>query len=307
MKKYILNICGFLLVLISSMSVNAQQESQYTQYMYNTISFNPAYAGNRGSLTAMAIYRNQWVGLDGAPETLNFSVNTPLGYGRVGLGLGVISDKIGPSAENTITTDFSYAIRLNRYGMKLSFGLKGGINILDIDVDKLTIYDPNDQDLVNRSVASPVLGAGVYLHTDRWYVGLSSPNMLETEHYDDIKVSTATEKMHLYLTLGYVFDLNYDLKFKPAILTKGVVGSPLSVDVSANFLFRERVTLGAAYRWDAAVSALAGFQINDNIMIGYSYDYETTELSNYNDGSHEIFLRFELGTRRRNKVNPRFF
>ncbi|GGW36412.1 PorP/SprF family type IX secretion system membrane protein [Arenibacter certesii] len=306
MKKYILNICGFLIVLISSV-VNAQQDSQYTQYMYNTISFNPAYAGNRGSLTAMATYRNQWVGLDGAPETLSFSLSTPIGLGPVGLGLGVISDKIGPSAENTITADFSYTLRLNRYGMRLSFGLKGGVNMLDIDVDKLMIYDPNDQNLVNRSIVSPIVGAGLYLHANKWYVGLSSPNMLETEYYDDVKVSTATEKMHVYLTAGYVFDLNYDFKFKPAILTKGVVGAPISVDVSANFLFRERITLGAAYRWDAAVSALAGFQVNDNIMIGYSYDYETTELSNYNDGSHEIFLRFELGTRRRNKVNPRFF
>ncbi|NKI28406.1 type IX secretion system membrane protein PorP/SprF [Arenibacter sp. 6A1] len=307
MKKALLKICGIICVLLSNLSVNAQQYSQYTQYMYNTISFNPAYAGNRGSLTAMAIYRNQWVGLDGAPETLNFSINTPLGVDRVGLGLGVTSDKIGPSSENTISTDFSYTIQLNSNNVKLSFGLKAGINLFEIDTDKLLIYDPNDHDLVNRNVLSPVVGTGFYLHSNRWYLGFSSPNLLETDHYDDIKVSTAKEKMHVFLTAGYVFDLNSDLKFKPAVLTKVVAGAPIGVDFSANFLLQERVTLGAAYRWDAAVSALAGFQINENIMIGYSYDYDTTELSNYNDGSHEIFLRFELGTRTRYKVNPRFF
>ncbi|MDX1365258.1 MAG: type IX secretion system membrane protein PorP/SprF [Arenibacter latericius] len=307
MKKNLVKTCGVIILLFAALTANGQSDSQFTQYMYNAMSFNPAYAGNRGSLTFMATYRNQWVGLEGAPKTLNFSVHTPMGLNRVGLGLGVTSDKIGPSSENTVTTDFSYTIQLNRNNMKLSFGLKAGLNLLDIDKNKLMIYDPNDFDLENKNIAAPVIGTGFYLHSDKWYVGLSTPNILETEEYDDIKVSTATEKMHFYLIAGYVFDLNSEFKFKPAILTKAVSGAPVSVDVSANFLFHERVTLGAAYRWDAAVSALAGFQVNENIMIGYSYDYGTTALSNYNDGSHEIFIRFELGTRIQNKVNPRFF
>jgi type IX secretion system PorP/SprF family membrane protein len=138
-------------------------------------------------------------------------------------------------------------------------------------------------------------------------LGLSSPNLLETEHYDDVQVSTATEKTHVYFIGGYVFTLNSNLKLKPAVLAKGVMGAPLAVDISANALLYNKVSFGLAYRLDAAVSGMAGFQVNDHIMIGYAYDYDTTELGNYNSGSHEIFLRFELGTKLRAKVNPRFF
>jgi type IX secretion system PorP/SprF family membrane protein len=286
--------------------VQAQQDSQYTQYMYNTVSVNPAYAGTRGSLSMLGIYRNQWVGLDGAPETLNFSANSPIGIQGVGVGLGFTSDKIGPSAESIITADFSYTIPISE-NTKLSFGIKGGLSLLDLDPNKLLIYDPNDYDLSQKSYSSPIVGAGLYLHSEKWYVGLSSPNLLETEHYDDVQLSTATEKTHIYLIGGYVFTLNPNLKLKPAVLAKGVIGAPLAVDVSANALLYDKVTFGLAYRLDAAVSGMAGFQVNNNIMIGYGYDYDTTGLGNYNSGSHEIFLRFELGTKLRAKVNPRFF
>jgi type IX secretion system PorP/SprF family membrane protein len=274
--------------------------------MYNTVSINPAYAGTRGSLSMLGDYRNQWIGLDGAPETLNFSVHSPIGVQGVGLGLGFTSDKIGPSVESIVTADFSYTVNVSE-GTQLSFGLKGGFSFLDIDPTKLVIYDPNDYDLSENNYRSPIIGAGLYLHSENWYLGLSSPNFLETDHYDDVQVSTATEKTHVYFIAGYVFTLNPNLKLKPTLLAKAVSGAPLAIDVSANALLYDRVTLGLAYRFDAAVSALAGFQVNDNIMIGYAYDYDTTPLGNYNDGSHEIFLRFELGTKLRAKVNPRFF
>ena len=286
--------------------MQAQQDSQYTQYMYNTVSVNPGYAGTRGSLSMVGIYRNQWVGLEGAPETLNFSVNSPIGVQGVGVGLGFTSDKIGPSTESIITADFSYTIPVSE-GTKLSFGVKGGLSLLDLDPNKLLIYNPNDYDLSQKTYSSPVVGAGLYLHSDSWYLGLSSPNLLETEHYDDVQVSTATEKTHVYFIGGYVFTLNSNLKLKPAVLAKGVMGAPLAVDISANALLYNKVSFGLAYRLDAAVSGMAGFQVNDHIMIGYAYDYDTTELGNYNSGSHEIFLRFELGTKLRAKVNPRFF
>lgn len=297
----------FVLGVMGMQSVSAQQDAQYTQYMYNTVSINPGYAGSRGMLSVLGLYRNQWVGLEGAPETLNFFLNSPVWIDRVGIGLGFISDRIGPSSENIITADFSYTLPLDQKGTKLSFGIKGGISTLDVDVNKLKIYDPNDVNLVSGSFVSPVVGIGLYLHTEKWYVGLSTPNMLETKYYDDIAVSTATEKTHLYLIGGYVFDLNANLKFKPAVLAKAVSGAPVAIDLSANFLFSEKLTLGAAYRLDAAVSAMAGFQISDQLMVGYAYDYDTTDLGNYNSGSHEIFLRFELATRVRGKVNPRFF
>lgn len=297
-----------LVVWLSLMSfqTQAQNDSQFTQYMYNTVSVNPAYAGTRGSLSMLGLYRTQWVGLKGSPETLNFSMHSPIGVQGVGLGLGFMSDKIGPTTESTITADFSYTIQVGEE-TQLAFGIKGGLSLLDVNPDKLLIYDPNDYDLEKRSYGSPVVGAGLYLFSDDWYVGLSTPNFLETEHYDDVQVSTATEKTHLYFIGGYVFKLSPVLKLKPAILGKAVFGAPLSVDVSANALLYDRLTLGLAYRWDAAVSALAGFQVTDHIMIGYAYDYETTDLSRYNSGSHEVFLRFELGTRLKAKVNPRFF
>lgn len=295
---------GFL--LLPDQAAHAQQESQYTQYMYNTMAFNPAYTGSRGSLNLTGIYRDQWVGLDGSPKTLNFGIHSPVGVQGVGLGFNFTSDKIGPSSQSFIEGDFSYTIHVGEE-TKLAFGIRGGISLLDVDPNKLLIYDPNDYNLQRENYLSPRVGAGLYLYSDDWYVGLSSSNFLETEHYDDIQVSTATEKAHFYLMGGYVFTLNSDLKLKPAVLAKAVMGAPLSVDVSANALLYERVTFGLAYRWDAAVSALAGFQITDNIMVGYAYDYETTALSRYNSGSHEIFLRFELGTRYSGKVNPRFF
>lgn len=284
----------------------AQQDSQYTQYMYNTSSFNPAYAGSRKSLSILALYRNQWVGLEGAPETLNFTLHSPVGIQGVGLGLGFTSDKIGPSTESVITADFSYTIPVD-YSTRLAFGIKGGLSLMDLDPGKLLIYDPNDYDLAQKNYAAPVIGAGIFLYSDKWYAGLSTPNFLETDHYDDVQVSTATEKTHIYLIGGYVFTLNPNLKLKPAVLGKVVAGAPVSIDVSANALLYNRVTLGLAYRMDAAVSGMAGFQVSENIMIGYAYDYETTALSRYNSGSHEVFLRFELGTRYNAKENPRFF
>lgn len=293
-------------LLVPQQNANAQQESQYTQYMYNTMAFNPAYTGSRGSLSMAGIYRDQWVGLDGSPRTLNFGISSPIGVKGVGLGLNFTSDKIGPSSQSFIEGDFSYTINVGEE-TKLAFGIRGGISLLDVDPSKLLIYDPNDYHLQRENYLSPRVGAGMYLYTDKWYVGLASPNFLETEHFDDVKVSTATEKAHFYLIGGYVFDLSTDLKLKPAVLAKAVMGAPLSVDVSANLLLYERVTFGLAYRWDAAVSALVGFQVTDNIMVGYAYDYETTELNRYSNGSHEVFLRFELGTRYSGKVNPRFF
>ncbi|EGV44719.2 type IX secretion system membrane protein PorP/SprF [Bizionia argentinensis JUB59] len=301
----------FVLVLLVSLffmapSMQAQQDSQYTQYMYNTTTVNPAYAGSRGSLNIFGVYRNQWVGLDGAPETLNFSANSPIGVQGIGVGLGFTSDKIGPSSESILAADFSYTISLTS-DVKLAFGMKGGVSLWSLDPNKLNIYDPNDNSLRQENKSSPIIGAGLYVHSEKWYIGVSTPNVIETDHYDDVQVSTATEKAHVYLIGGYVFTVNPNLKLKPAVLAKAVTGSPLAIDVSANALLYDTVTFGLAYRLDATVSAMAGFQISDNIMVGYSYDYDTTELGNYNNGSHEIFLRFELGTRLKGKVNPRFF
>ncbi len=285
---------------------HAQQDFQYTQYMYNTVGINPAYAGNRGVLSLNTIYRSQWVGLEGAPKTFQVSAHGPVYSNRIGLGLSVSNDAIGPSTETTTAADFSYTIRLSR-NTKLSFGLKAGWNFYNVDYNKLDVEDPTElpvsQDL---STNAPILGFGTYFYGNNWYAGISTPNAFESKHYDDYTITMATEKAHVYIIGGYVFDINRDWTFKPAIMIKGTSGAPVSFDVSSNFLFRDNLSFGLSYRWNNAISALVGFQISNSIMMGYAYDYDTTELGRYNHSSHELFLRFELFTGR-NLVNPRFF
>ncbi len=302
MKKLI------LVLLFCSTASFAQQDAQFTQYMYNTINVNPAYAGSRGVLSIFGIYRTQWVGLDGAPETSSFSVNTPVGN-NVGLGVSLINDKIGPTNENNLSADFSYSIPTSATA-KLSFGIKGSANLFKLDPTKLTPEDQGDpqfQDFKNKF--TPNIGAGVYWHTDKAYVGLSVPNFIQTNRYDDNDVAIYKDKINYYLIAGYVFELDrYEtVKFKPAIMTKMVEGSPLQVDASANFMFNDKFVIGVAYRWSASVSALAGFQITDGLYLGYAYDRETTKLVNYNSGSHEIFLRFEFLNKYGRITSPRFF
>lgn len=285
----------------------AQQDSQFTQYMYNTINVNPAYAGSRGVMSIFGLHRTQWVGLDGAPTTNAFSINTPINDSKLGVGLSFINDKIGPTNNNSITADISYTIQTSE-DYKLSFGLKASGNIFNLDVNKLNPQDAADPNLQNYdSKLSPNFGAGIYLHSDKLYFGVSVPNFLQDNKYNDNSVTVFKEKMTFYTIGGYVFDISPDVKFKPAFLTKVVAGAPLQVDLSGNFLLFDKFMLGAAYRWDAAISGMAGFQITDGLFIGYGYDKETTNLRNYNSGSHEIFVRFELFNRVKKLVSPRFF
>jgi type IX secretion system PorP/SprF family membrane protein len=302
-----------LFLLLLTGMVSAQQDAQFTQYMYNTININPAYAGSREAMSIFALHRTQWVGLDGAPVTNTASINTPIKGSNIGLGLSVVNDKIGPSDENNISVDFSYTINTSeRY--KLSFGLKASANLLNIDFTKLNLYDKNDYSFDTNidNKFSPNIGAGLYLHSDNTYVGLSAPNLLETQHFDryagtGANSHVAKERIHYYFIAGHVFDLSAEVKLKPSILTKMVQGAPLQVDLSANFLINEKFTAGIAYRWSAAMSALVGFQVSDSWFIGYAYDMETTKLANYNSGSHEIFLRYELFNAYSKIISPRFF
>ena len=296
-----------LLLMLVSGTLFAQQDSQFTQYMYNPVNFNPAYAGSREVLSIFGMHRTQWVGLDGAPVTNTVSVHTPITNSDIGIGVSFVNDRIGPSDENTISVDISYTVPTSDY-YKLAFGLKTTANLLNVDFTKLT-QQPGDPELQynidNRF--SPNIGAGIFWYSENSYIGLSVPNFLETRHFDGTNNSVARERMHYHFIGGYVFDLNPTLKFKPSVLVKAVDQAPLQVDFSANFLFNEKLTLGVAYRWSAALSAMVGFQITDGLMAGYSYDAETTKLANYNSGSHEIFLRFELFKNYDKIISPRFF
>ena len=303
-----------LVILISSIFAvesTAQQDAQYTQYMYNTMSVNPAYAGSRQGISMTGLYRTQWVGLDGAPDTQTFNIHSPIGDNeKVGLGLSIINDNIGPTHETYFDIDFSYTINTSEEG-KLAFGLKAGGHLLDVAYSELSQFNGGDQllqsDIENKF--SPNIGAGLYYTKgDRWYVGLSAPNLLETKHFDESSLSVAKEKVNLYLIGGYVFDINEDLKLKPAVLVKGVAGAPLQADLTVNALLRDKLTLGLAYRWSAAVSALVGYQLSDRLMLGLAYDRETTDLgkTQYEQGSYEVFMRFEIFNEQK-ILSPRFF
>jgi len=304
-----------LLILLGSFSGKAQQDPQYTQYMYNTQVVNPAYAGNRDVLSFGLLYRTQWVGLTGAPETATLTADTPIGsLENMGLGLTIVRDEIGPAVETNVTIDYAYSIHPSS-GTELSFGLKAGLDILDVDFSKLNIADPGDvfESNIDNKV-EPQIGAGVYFNTDRFYAGLSVPNFLTTKHFDesdidhpDAEATTAADRLHYFFIAGYVFDLSDNLKFKPATFVKAVSGAPLQIDLSANFLIAEKFTAGVAYRFDAAMSAMLGFQATDQIFMGFGYDFETTDVQKYNDGSYEFMIRFDVFSKPERVLTPRFF
>ena len=298
-------IFGLVLVLALQNS-NAQQDPQYTDYMFNTLTVNSAYAGSRGHLTATGLHRTQWVGLDGAPTTQSFSVESPVGK-NVGLGVVLVNDRLGPSDEFYLDANFSYTINLNN-DSRLSFGIKGGGRMLNIDWTRGSYQEQENvfqQNIENKFL--PTIGAGVYWHSDNSYIGLSVPNFLTDEHYDGVQNAIAAERLHYFLIAGKVFDLSPRIKFKPAFLGKFVVGAPIIADLSANFMFDDTLRLGLAYRWDDSVSGLLGLQVGPKLMIGYAYDATTTRLRNFNSGTHEIMLRFELRSREKQLKSPRFF
>lgn len=290
----------FVIFLSLPLGMLAQQNPQYTQYMYNTQVINPAYSGNREVLSLGLLYRTQWLGLEGAPKTASFTINSPVGrLKNMGVGLSAIHDEIGPSTQTDIALDYSYSILLNAT-TKLNFGIKAGFDVLNVDRTKLDIYNPNDplyQDNIDNRW-QPKIGAGVYLNTDHWYLGLSAPNFLETRHYDRSNNSNmqsiASERMHFYFIGGYVFDLSYWVKLKTATMLKAVQGAPLQWDVSATVYLQDKFSFGASWRWDAALAVMAGFQVSPDLLVGIAYDYQLTDLEKYSTGSYEIILRLEI-------------
>lgn len=303
-----------LLAFLTSTVAISQQDAQYTQYMYNTLSVNPGYAGSRGHMSIAALHRSQWVGLDGAPKTQTINLHTPLGHNGLGLGVSVVNDQIGPTSETYFDLDISYTINVSD-DARLSLGVKGSAHMLDVRFSELNqdITNPGgpdpslQQDIQNKF--SPNVGAGIYYHTQRFYTGLSIPRFLETQHFDESSLSTAREQMNFYWITGYVWDVSPMWKFKPAVLAKVVQGAPLQVDISASGMYNEKFILGAAYRWDAAISGMAGFQVSPEFMIGLAYDREITELGQaiFNDGSFEVILRYDFIKVLESMKSPRFF
>ncbi|QWX84818.1 type IX secretion system membrane protein PorP/SprF [Cellulophaga sp. HaHaR_3_176] len=306
MKLFQLNIKLLLLILVIPVyAVFAQQPPQYTQYMYNTMVLNSGYTGTSSKIEALLLHRSQWIGIDGAPENQSFSIHGKL-KDKIGIGLSATNDNLGASNTIEVNGNFAYEIRTGYY-TKLSLGVNAGVNILNVDYSK-GIYadgmDPLFQE--NLSSTRPVLGVGAFFYSTKWYAGLSTQNLLNSEIYNDDEM-VSNRKSQYYIMGGYVFDLSETLKFKPAVLAKHVAGAPLTVDISGNFLINEKLSLGLAYRYDDAVSALAGINLSSKFFVGYAYDYSLTDLNNYNDGSHEIILRYNVFDNNKRALSPRFF
>lgn len=313
MKNIIYKYLIFTGIILCSLKGVAQQDPLYTQYMYNMSVINPAYAtDNPGMLNLGGIYRSQWVGIDGAPSTASFFAHTPVSE-RVELGLSIVHDEIGDIIkENNITADFAYVLPLDDNNNKLSFGVKGGITTFDGDLTRLETNQPNDPAFQNINDLFPVFGVGAFLFGEKYYFGVSAPNLFTAKHLENEQGlrGLGEENIHYFATGGYVFDLGTDFKLKPAFMARGVEGAPLSVDITANVLMFNRFEAGVGYRFGDAVTGLVNFAVTPGLRIGYAYDYTTSNLSQYNDGTHEFLLLFDLdlfGLSKGYDKSPRFF
>ena len=307
--KNIYYLSLLLLVLMSSLTVSAQQDPMYTQYMYNTLSVNPAYAGSRGALSLTGLVRKQWVGIDGAPSTQTLTMHSPVFSDNMGLGLSVINDQVGPIHQTMLFADYSYSIQTTD-NAKLAFGLNAGINILEANLAGLQSTQAGDLAIYDSNKLLPNVGVGVYYYSQKGYVGLSAPKLLEQElmEYKEGEVTQNKERRHYFMIAGYVFDLSSDLKFKPSVLVKAVPGAPLSIDLSGNFFIREKLGIGLAHRLDDSFSVLLQYYITPQFRVGYAYDLTTTELKDYNSGSHELMLGYDFNFIDNTRIySPRFF
>ena len=290
----------------------SQQDAQYTQYMYNMSVINPGYATDNAELINLGVlYRAQWVGSEGGPTTGSFFAHGVIGNRMEG-GISIVHDQIGDVVKETnVFADFAYAIPVNE-NSKISFGVKAGATFFSTNFNGFVYSDPlPDRAFENNlNKTFPNIGIGAFYFNDKFYLGLSVPNLLKSEHLDNNSgiVTSGSEEMHFFLTSGYVFQLNENLKLKPAFMAKAVTGAPISLDITTNVLINEKLELGVGYRLDDSVSALANFRILEPLRVGYAYDYTVSNLGRFNSGSHEIFILFDIGKLGNGyDKSPRFF
>ncbi len=306
--KYRLLFLIVLLLLITSISSLGQQEPMFTQYMFNTLSVNPAYAGTRNALNLNSLSRIQWVGVEGAPKTISLALHTPFNKKKIGVGFSIVDDEAGPVRNTYIAVNYAYRLRITE-STTLSMGIKGGVSNYTLGLTNLEVNEPDDPDFQNNEKKLvPNLGIGFYLYSDRYYVGISAPKLVETAIDEKYSAEGSEFRRHYYIIGGFVIPINSNWIFKPTILTKAVEGAPLSNDISLQFLYNERVWLGAMYRIGDAAGALVTMKINKQLTIGYAYDFALSDLSGLNKGTHEILLSFDfVGTPAKKVKSPRYF
>lgn len=287
LSKKIVSLFAILFVITAS----AQQEPQFSDYKLNISSFNPAFAGFYDG-SAMLIHRTQFVGIEGAPTAQNFNLNLPINE-TMGVGFNIINQSLGVTDETIITGDYSYSIYTSDISM-ITFGLKAGVHILNVDYTRLNMFNPDDPSFANNidGEVSPRIGAGFLYTTPKWFAGISTPNFLKKNYNPTVQGSTGVSTPHIYFMAGYMTNLTEDIVFRPSALSRAVAGAPLAIDIAANFDYMQQFRFGLSYRWDAAVSAIAGISISDEIQVGYSYDYLTNGLSEYSSGSHQFYLKY---------------
>lgn len=308
MREKILFV-SFLFFIINA---SAQQDPQYTQYMYNMSVVNPAYAtGTQSMLDIGILYRTQWVGAVGAPKTMTLFGHMPVNN-KVELGFSLVTDDIGDGAkkENIFSADFAYVLQFNN-NHRLSFGLKAGLTSLQTNFNGFK-FESTSPDFAFGDIdfLKPNIGVGAYYFTDDYYVGLSAPNLLNSKHIERRSGISdyGSENMHAFFTGGYVFTLSDSYKLKPAFMSKFVKGAPVTLDLSANVLYNEKFEFGASYRFDDAVSALMNVKVTPAVRVGYAYDYTISNLGQFNSGTHEIFVLFNLDLLSKGyDKSPRFF
>ena len=298
-----------LIVFLFALNSNAQQDPQYTQYMYNMNVINPAYAGSTEGLAVGALYRSQWVDLDGGPQTMTFAIHSPIGE-KIGLGLSLIADEIGPVKETNAYVDFSYTIPA---GMetKLAFGLKAGFTFHDIGIseNQISLIDLGDPFFAqNINESTPNVGAGVYFYKpNRYYISASMPNILNSVHLDASGTKMGSETQHFFGAAGYVFNLSENYKLKPHAMVKYAFDAPVSYDVNLNLFMHDLVEVGVGYRLDDSFSGMVNFSITPNFRVGYAYDAIQSDLDIVTNASHEVFLNFDLNFPSKVSRSPRYF
>ena len=294
-------------IVLFSLKTEAQQDPMYTQYMYNTLSVNPGYAGSRGALSITGLVREQWVGIKGAPSTQTLTLSSPIYSDNMGLGLSVINDNVGPIHQTMLFADYSYSIQTTE-NAKLAFGLKAGVNVFQADLLSLHPNQTGDAAIYNISNRLlPNVGVGAYYYSDKGYVGISAPKLLQ-HNLKTGETSESKERRHYFLIGGYVFDLSESLKLKPSFLVKAVQGAPVSIDVTANLFIHDKLGIGLAHRLDDSFSGLLQYYFTPQFRVGYAYDFTMTELRHYNSGSHELMLGYDFNFVDDKRIrSPRFF
>lgn len=311
MKKSIIIVIA---IVFSSLFAKAQYDAMFTQYMFNEMYINPGYTGSKEAMAVNLLHRQQWVSFPGRPVTTTFSLHGPLMNNKMGVGLSVLSEKIGKLNRNLAYVNYAYRIKAGKTG-QLSFGLMGGIHNQVNKLSELKATESGDIQVSQNtpSLISPNFGFGIYYYTKKLYAGVSIPRMIDDSYMfnnngDIIKSNKLkADKFHYYLTFGYVFEVNDAIKIKPQTMVKMVQNAPLQYDVNVNCLLKNMIWAGVGYRSNSNISAIIGVQVNPQLLVSYSYDYGLTEIQKYSQGSHEIALGYLFSYKQRKVVTPRYF